>query len=85
MNADEQLPEKVIANLAELEKHDGFRMYLFAFNKRKADITARICDTEVDDQETHDLKQQLTILQTLSPDTTVRKIKEKASKRLRDY
>ena len=85
MNADEQLPEKVVTNLAELEKHDGFKMYLHAFEKRKTEITASICDTGVNDQETHDLKQQLKILETISPDKTVRLMKEKAGKRLRDY
>lgn len=85
MNADEQLPDKVVSNLAELEHHDGFRMYLHAFNERKDEITARICDTGVGDQETHDLKQQLAILEILSPDKTVRKMKDKAGRRLRDY
>ena len=85
MDPDQQTPDKVLACVDELRRHDGFAMYCHRFECIKADIIKQIVDTGVGDQDTHDLKQQLSILERLSPASTLTKMRDKAAKRIRDY
>lgn len=85
LNPDEQMPDFVVSAIAELRNHAGFHMVNHFFEKKRSDLVRRITNTEVGDQETHDLKQQLQVLEEVSPQIAADKMASKAGARLSDY
>jgi hypothetical protein len=85
INPDEIQPDSVVAMVAELQRHPGFKMVNHYFEKKKAELVDAILNVDRSDSETHDLKQQLKALTQVSPEIAAQMISSKASKRLKDY
>ena len=77
--------EQQLAELGDLEKHPGFKCLCARYDEIVAEMIKKILDTTISDQETHDLKQQLTALRQSSPQTVTNKMREKARKSVTSY
>lgn len=77
--------EQQLAHLSDVERHPGFQLLCERYDEIVEENTMRILDTSIGDQETHDLKQQLSMLVRARPQQLLSKMKEKARKGVSSY
>ncbi len=85
MKAEEQNPESVVSWLSDLKKHPGYKLLENRYEEIVEKTKAGILDTETSDQDTHDLKQKLSMLERVKPSDVISKMESKAQKGITAY
>jgi len=85
MMTDDMMPERVSSLMTELMKNEGFQIISEYFEEKRKAVESQVLDVSTSDQETHDLKQQLAVMNTLSPSKCAETIQKKYGRRANDY
>ena len=85
MKAENQNAEAVVSWIGDLKQHPGYEIFATRYTEIVEETKKKILDTDISDQETHDLKQQLKMLERTKPQDVIEKMETKARMSITTY